>query len=205
MTQIYSNPLKFFTSPCSEHPCHDVYFFCLFLKKIRMWNLPFRFLAARGKEHGWKSPSHLAQTLTDLLKTWCIRTWSVTKKLCLQKRMHRRNATWFRLEVVQTLLCMSMQQVMPMESAHVSATVRLCWWGHRPKLSLQNVGVSRLSGKVFLHLLLMIHSFGRPLSQFLAWDKTLKVATQVLQPALVTLHYYGLAYDVMKGVTLTLF
>ena len=53
---------------------------------------------------------------------------------------------------------------------------------------------------VFLQLLLMIRSFGRPVSQLLAWDKTLKVVTQVLQPALVVLRYC----DGMKGDTLTL-
>ncbi len=53
---------------------------------------------------------------------------------------------------------------------------------------------------VCLQLLLMIRSFGRPWSQLLTWDKTLKVATQVLQPVLVTLHYC----DDMKGDTLTL-
>ena len=53
---------------------------------------------------------------------------------------------------------------------------------------------------VFLQLLLMIRSFGRPLSQLLVWDKTLKVATQVLQPALVALRYC----DGMKGGTLAL-
>ncbi len=46
----------------------------------------------------------------------------------------------------------------------------------------------------------MIRSFGRPLSQLLAWDKTLKVVTQVLQPALVALRYC----DGMKGDTLSL-
>jgi hypothetical protein len=67
-------------------------------------------------------------------------------------------------------------------------------------MSMKNVGARRLSGKVFLQLLLMIRSFGRPLSQFLAWDKTLKVDTQVLQPALVALRYC----DDMKGGTLSL-
>jgi hypothetical protein len=46
----------------------------------------------------------------------------------------------------------------------------------------------------------MIRSFGRPLSQLLVWDKTLKVTTQVLQPALVALRYC----DGMKGGTLAL-
>ena len=53
---------------------------------------------------------------------------------------------------------------------------------------------------VFLQLLLMIRSFGRPLSQLLVWDKTLKVTTQVLQPSLVTLRYC----DDMTGDTLSL-
>ena len=53
---------------------------------------------------------------------------------------------------------------------------------------------------VFLQLLLMILSFGRPLSQLFAWDKTLKVATQVFEPALVALRYC----DDMKGDTLAL-
>ena len=35
----------------------------------------------------------------------------------------------------------------------------------------KNVGARRLSGMVFLQLLLMIPSFGRPLSQLLAWNK----------------------------------
>ncbi len=54
-----------------------------------------------------------------------------------------------------------------MEIAHVSATGRLSSRGHPPKLSLLNVGVSRLSGVVFLQLLLIIHSFGKSLSQLL--------------------------------------
>jgi hypothetical protein len=54
-----------------------------------------------------------------------------------------------------------------MESAHVSATGRLSSRGHPPKLSLLNVGARRLSGVVFLQLMLIIHSFGRPLSQLL--------------------------------------
>ena len=45
-----------------------------------------------------------------------------------------------------------------------------------------------------------IRSFGRPLSQLLAWDKTLKLTTQVLQPTLVVLH----DCDDMKGGTLAL-
>ncbi len=34
MTQIYSNPLNFFVSPCPKYPCHTVYFF-IFLSFTR--------------------------------------------------------------------------------------------------------------------------------------------------------------------------
>jgi hypothetical protein len=41
------------------------------------------------------------------------------KKTMIKKRLHRQNTTWCRLEVVQTLLLISLQQVMPMENGHV--------------------------------------------------------------------------------------
>jgi hypothetical protein len=60
MTQIYSNPLKFFASPCPQHGCHVVYFLVFFKKKIECQILPFSDkLVSRlsgGKEHGWKRP-----------------------------------------------------------------------------------------------------------------------------------------------------
>ncbi len=74
MTQIYSNPLKFFASPCPEYPCHDVYFFVFSTKKNTNVKFAFSFPGCQGQgTWGWKRPSHQVQTLTDLLKTWCIR------------------------------------------------------------------------------------------------------------------------------------
>jgi hypothetical protein len=97
MTQIYSNPLKFFVSPCPEYPCHSVYFPVFYHKLSKGKILPFRkvrFQTVRGQgTWGWKRPSHLTQinrpvkdlVYKDLLtttftqarcdrgiKTWCV-------------------------------------------------------------------------------------------------------------------------------------
>ena len=42
MTQIYSNPLKKFVSPCPQYCCHAVYFPVFLQKKIEGQILPFR-------------------------------------------------------------------------------------------------------------------------------------------------------------------
>ena len=57
--------------------CHTVYFPVFYLEFFSRSNfIPGKahFQGCQGQgTWGWKRPSYLAQTLTDLLKTWCIR------------------------------------------------------------------------------------------------------------------------------------
>ena len=73
---------------------------------------------------------------------------TVIRSVCWQQRMHRKNATWWRLEDIQTILWICVQKTTLMQSVNDSARDRLCWRSNRAKLSSKNVGVRWLSRTV---------------------------------------------------------
>jgi hypothetical protein len=70
---------------------------------------------------GYSGDGHMSILSNDTL--CLVSICRTTQRLCWQKRLHRQNGTCCWLEVVQTLLWISFQEVIPMEIAHVSATV----------------------------------------------------------------------------------
>ena len=129
-------------------------------KNVSVWKVQLRML--NGSQHwrnNWQGKDcHTVQRITTNIE------WSSYKEsFGSSDRNPYSNVEWQK--------DYSLQQVIPMENVHVSVTVRLYWWGHRLLLSLWNVAGRRLSGMVFLQLLLMILSFGRSLSQLLTWTK----------------------------------
>ena len=73
MTQIYSNPLKYFASPCPEYPCHTVYF-PVFYPEFLEGKILFLLLKTLCIRIFWRAPSHKPVTtgVTKLGVTRCL-------------------------------------------------------------------------------------------------------------------------------------
>ena len=106
-------------------------------RKFRRENRPANRPASR--ETGLEMPCfpasdllwvQITQSYPNRLRFWILpspESPCVIRRPCLQKRMHRKNATSSWLEGIQTPRWICVEKAMLMQSANASARDRLCW------------------------------------------------------------------------------